>query len=86
MSTAAVDPMTAGAWAGQHLGEKTVGYTQDQAILYALAVGSGVGDGLGRVTISVGLQGPMLSAWSTARTWTTWVLESLNHATVVSVC
>lgn len=40
MSTAAADPMTAGAWAGQHLGEKSVGYTQDQAILYALAVGA----------------------------------------------
>ena len=34
----------AGAWAGRALGERTVGYTETDAILYALAVGAPAGD------------------------------------------
>lgn len=30
----------AGAWSGRPLGERTMGYTQDDAILYALAIGA----------------------------------------------
>ncbi len=33
-----------GAWAGKHLGERTVSYTQDEAILYALAIGAPAND------------------------------------------
>lgn len=34
----------AGAWAGRSLGERTVGYSETDAILYALAVGAPAGD------------------------------------------
>lgn len=34
----------AGAWAGRQLGERTVSYTQDDAILYALAIGAPAAD------------------------------------------
>lgn len=47
MSAVTVTPETAletGAWAGRHLGERTVSYTQDDAILYALAIGAPVND------------------------------------------
>lgn len=33
-----------GAWAEKHLGERTVSYTQDDAILYALAIGAPASD------------------------------------------
>lgn len=35
---------TAAAWAGKPLGERTVGYTETDAILYALAVGASASD------------------------------------------
>lgn len=36
--------LESGAWAGRHLGERTVSYTQDDAILYALAIGAPASD------------------------------------------
>ncbi len=36
--------MSAGDWAGRSLGERTVGYTETDAILYALAVGAAASD------------------------------------------
>lgn len=37
-------PQNAGDWAGRHLGERTVSYTERDAILYAIAVGAPASD------------------------------------------
>lgn len=44
MSAEVTQAVTAGNWAGRALGERTVGYTQDDAIFYALAIGAPASD------------------------------------------
>ncbi|WP_345727016.1 MaoC/PaaZ C-terminal domain-containing protein, partial [Cryptosporangium minutisporangium] len=40
MTASAAAPVTAGDWAGRHLGDRTVAWTERDPILYALAVGA----------------------------------------------